>query len=111
MPDSQRGVQRNPAIMCDFGFGFWEKTGIGSKLVPFNLRTSSSPQFYHQFENEKCLSPAVPPAISCTSKEWLTEQGQKYMSNRQAPGAGTCLQTRMRGASASDLGFNGLHAG
>ena len=41
LPDSQRGVQRNPAIMCDFGFGFREKTGFGSKLVPFNLSTSS----------------------------------------------------------------------
>jgi len=41
LPDSLRGVQRNPAIMCDFGFGFREKTGFGSKLVPFNLSTSS----------------------------------------------------------------------
>ena len=41
LPDSLRGVQRNPAIMCDFGFGFRQKTGFGSKLVSFNLRTSS----------------------------------------------------------------------
>jgi len=41
LPDSQRGVQRNPAIMCDFGFGFREKAGFGSKLVQFNLLTSS----------------------------------------------------------------------
>jgi hypothetical protein len=39
--DSTGGVERNPAIMCDFGFGFREKTGFGSKLVPFNLSTSS----------------------------------------------------------------------
>ena len=48
-PDSSRGVQRNPAIMCDFGFGFRQKTGFGSKLVPFILRTSSEPQLYRQF--------------------------------------------------------------
>ena len=41
LPDSRSGVQRNPAIMCDFGFGFRQKTGFGSKLVPFNLSTSS----------------------------------------------------------------------
>jgi len=35
--------------MCDFGFGFREKTGFGSKLVSFNLRTSSETQFYKQF--------------------------------------------------------------
>jgi hypothetical protein len=35
--------------MCDFGFGFQQKTGFGSKLVPFILRISSEPQFYRQF--------------------------------------------------------------
>jgi hypothetical protein len=41
LPDSLRGVQRNTAIMCDFGFGFRQKTGFGSKFDMFNLRTSS----------------------------------------------------------------------
>jgi hypothetical protein len=35
--------------MCDLGFGFRQKAGFGSKLVPFNLRTSSEPQFERQF--------------------------------------------------------------
>jgi hypothetical protein len=48
LPDSRPGVQRNPAIMCEAGFGFREKTGFGSKLIPFNLRTGSEPQFYRQ---------------------------------------------------------------
>jgi hypothetical protein len=51
-PDSTRGVQRNPDIMCEFGFGFRQKTGFGSKLVPFNLRTSSEPQFYRQTDKD-----------------------------------------------------------
>ncbi len=35
--------------MCEAGFGFRQKTGFASKLVPFDLCTSSEPQFYRQF--------------------------------------------------------------
>ncbi len=42
--------------MCDFGFGFRQKTGFGSKLVPFILRTSSEPQFYRQFGQRSILA-------------------------------------------------------
>jgi len=47
--DSTGGVERNPALIREFGFGFRQKTGFGSKLNMFNLRTSSEPQFYRQF--------------------------------------------------------------
>ena len=71
--------------MCDFGFGFREKTGFGSKLVSFNLRTSSEPQFYRRFGqwsilagggnslsiNDACLS-ALLMVQPCVLKE-LTE--------------------------------------
>ena len=45
--------------MCDLGFGFLQKTSFGSNFVPFNLRTSSGPQFYGQLGQWSTLAGEV----------------------------------------------------